>query len=634
MPPRTTAEQKKLFWHYINDQGLSARQAAFRVGVSLTTAYAWKKAAPSASARTRELKQPAVKAVDKLCPEARRALDDFVYFRLRYMGHVTTPWQKYLAGVILGLAKTDDEEYAVVNCPPGSGKSTFFVDLACWLICRDRRVRIVFASCTADLASRYSNWVRRELTRTHKVKAKDRDLRLGRAVDGESTLIKDFGRFEPDHDSPLAWTRADFTVAPLHAEDASSDKDPTVASYGADSEVIGHRADYLFVDDLWTKKIMRAKERAKAIKEWVDDELEARLELGGVCVVIGQRLGPSDVYRHVLDKRVVDDDGLDAFNDDGTPKMKYRHIKFQAHYDELCQRRHDKLMELAYDPEQPEAGRCLLDPINVSWSRLLKIKRDRRTYEIVYQQADTTLADVLVKHEWVVGGVDPDTGENVPGCLNRNRGLRELPDGLRPPLVSVVSVDPSVDNWWAFQWYVLQFTDRAEKDWLFDITRRRMKANELLEWDAQREVFTGLMEEWQVASEACGYKITVWILEQVGAFKQLTQHDFFERWRRHHGVIVIPHSTGQNKTDDDLGIQATIPKVWRTGIIDLPYRGHAAIEAVTPLVEEVTHWPDWPADDHVLAQWFMRFNRHKLYKKPTGVVLRRDVPSWMRRDAS
>ena len=40
-----------------------------------------------------ESKLPAPIPYEKLCPEAKRALEDFDYFRRRYFGHVSTPWQ-------------------------------------------------------------------------------------------------------------------------------------------------------------------------------------------------------------------------------------------------------------------------------------------------------------------------------------------------------------------------------------------------------------------------------------------------------------------------------------------------------------------------------------------------------------
>ena len=74
-----------------------------------------------------------------LCPEAYRSLEDFAYFRRRYFGRESTPWQVRSAYDCLKAYETADREYLVINCPPGSGKSTLFTcDIVTWMIVRDR----------------------------------------------------------------------------------------------------------------------------------------------------------------------------------------------------------------------------------------------------------------------------------------------------------------------------------------------------------------------------------------------------------------------------------------------------------------------------------------------------------------
>ena len=67
---------------------------------------------------------PAPKPRDKLRPKAADALEDFALFQRRYLGHVATPWQVEAANYIVKLLATPAKEYAVLNAPPGVGKST------------------------------------------------------------------------------------------------------------------------------------------------------------------------------------------------------------------------------------------------------------------------------------------------------------------------------------------------------------------------------------------------------------------------------------------------------------------------------------------------------------------------------
>jgi predicted NACHT family NTPase len=79
---------------------------------------------------------------DELCGEARRALEDFGFFRYRYFGRRSTPWQEEAGHQVVAWLATKQKEYAVVNCPPGSGKTTLFThDIPAWLTCRNRGIR-------------------------------------------------------------------------------------------------------------------------------------------------------------------------------------------------------------------------------------------------------------------------------------------------------------------------------------------------------------------------------------------------------------------------------------------------------------------------------------------------------------
>ena len=75
--------------------------------------------------------------------EGQKALKDFAYFRFRYFGRKSMPWQVRAAEQVAIMLSTKDREYVVMNEPPGSGKSTLFShDVLCWMICRDRTIRI------------------------------------------------------------------------------------------------------------------------------------------------------------------------------------------------------------------------------------------------------------------------------------------------------------------------------------------------------------------------------------------------------------------------------------------------------------------------------------------------------------
>ena len=91
-----------------------------------------------------------------LAEEAIRALEDFAFFRLRYFGRKSSPWQERAAYELLRISETEDREFVVMNEPPGSGKSTLFThDIPCWMIARDRSIRIQIGSRTERQARMY-----------------------------------------------------------------------------------------------------------------------------------------------------------------------------------------------------------------------------------------------------------------------------------------------------------------------------------------------------------------------------------------------------------------------------------------------------------------------------------------------
>ena len=57
------------------------------------------------------------------------------------------PWQVRAAEQVAIMLSTKDREYVVMNEPPGSGKSTLFShDVLCWMIARDRTIRVQIGS--------------------------------------------------------------------------------------------------------------------------------------------------------------------------------------------------------------------------------------------------------------------------------------------------------------------------------------------------------------------------------------------------------------------------------------------------------------------------------------------------------
>jgi hypothetical protein len=434
---RYTPDEKASYFT-LRDRGWTRAAAAREIGCSYDTAIAWDKlrSRPSghvSGARKKDSIQfmrgiepppPLVPGRDHLNEHALRALDDFEFFRARYLGHLSTPWQIEAAETMVRLLKTPEKEWVVVNCPPGSGKTTLFsLDIPLWLIVRDRAVRIFVGSRTFKMASTYTGRIRNMLARTMPAPPDEENIAKGLAVEPTGCLAVDFGRFRPE--AKELWRRDEFVVEQTSGE-GSVEKEATVTAWGRDTDFLGFRADFVVWDDLVTSKGLKTIEAIEADREWFEDEAETRLEPGGVFCLQGQRMGPEDLYRHALNMRTGDEDEVES-------PPKYRHIVYKAHYEDVCRQLH-KRTDPPYDPKNPESGGCLLDPRRLLWSELQTARRNRESkYRVQYQQEDVDPSRVLVRKAWIDGGTDPEDGSICPGCWD-DRNILEVPNGLVPPV--------------------------------------------------------------------------------------------------------------------------------------------------------------------------------------------------------
>jgi hypothetical protein len=331
---------------------------------------------------------------------------------LRYFGRHSTPWQIYAANLVLAAHQeaqaTMERKFIVINVGPGSGKNTLFThDLVCWLLCRDRAIRVLVGSATEQLAASYTEQIQTTLERGSPPPLSAAAERRG-AVQAVACLAEDFGSFKPDNG--LNWRSKAFKIAQEGDLDVTS-KEASVSAFGRDSSYPGQRPDVAIWDDLVTEETSGTMEaRERTLRKW-QREVEQRVEPGGVLVLQGQRLFADDLDRYCIDL---------PGDDDEPDSRKYVHVVFKAHYEEHCKGDHGNDAK-PYDPADPENSGCLLDPVGLSWKFLSQIMRDDEThgtstFRIVFQPEDGDPRASLVNPLWVEGGEDRETGERFLGC--------------------------------------------------------------------------------------------------------------------------------------------------------------------------------------------------------------------------
>ena len=567
-----------------------------------------------------EAKLPGPIPLERLGAEAKRALEDFDYFRRRYFGRISMPWQLLAIEDLVRLLHTEEREFVDLNEPPGSGKSTLLSDFKCWLICRDRTVRMLTGSATAPLARKQLMRVRRSLERTIPLKGDPKEVMLGIALDAESTLARDYGRFKP-LDKEL-WNQDAFIVMQHEGTGAIEDKEATLTAYGIDSEFTGGRFNYVEWDDLVSPSMVSSASYREGLEFIYVRTCEPRVEPEGLMVLSGQRLASDDLHRFALDLVQPQDDDEDEIVMETAPtveedrsNMKYRHIVFKAHYEDRCQGMAGHSKKAAPYPDG-----CLLDPRRLPWRDLVAAQSNGPSeFALVYQQEDADPDESLVQRHWVYGDDDHI------GCADRDRGLWEIPEDISyHDCIVFACCDPSPSMYWSVQCYI--WHEPSKRLILLDHVRRKMKMPEMLDRNAAG-VYSGLMDEWQTQSERMGFPISSWVIEYNAAQRWMLQQSLFHDWLRIRGVEARAHTTTLNKLDKNYGVWSLQP-YWRLGRVRLPMKHGEASLASMKLIEEVVAYPHGRTDDCVMAQWIGVVNIDQL-TVPEDTSYEPDRPAWV-----
>ena len=282
------------------EMGLGVEAAAKKAHLSPATAYRFERGDQSSSgleaASILGIDRVAGNLVDKpLSPEALRALEDFAFFRLRYFGRKSTPWQERAAYDVLRAMETPTVNTSS-STAPGSGKSTLFThDIACWLIARDRTIRLQIGSRTERQARMYVGRIkvpgaRRTHARGRRVAHPRHRLRRCRHPPGRLRRVPPRGPQRPvARGSPRR---------PTDRRRLPRRQGATVSAWGQDSGFLGGRFDLVLWDDLVDRKNSKTIESRESLIEWWGTEAETRVEARRGPHPPGQRIGAFDLYKY------------------------------------------------------------------------------------------------------------------------------------------------------------------------------------------------------------------------------------------------------------------------------------------------------------------------------------------------
>lgn len=580
-------------------QGLSQQQASARVGLS----SAW-------ASRHEKARGPVAYTPVTPPPEAALLLDDFEGFRAAYVGHVSKPWMVEAADTVRRLLASPDPEFLVINCPPSVGKSTLLQDVFLWLLVRDRTLRTIYGADTETNATKATALIKSYLEAQVPPQANPMLVAKQQEIQATRVLSHDFGAF---FDGTMLERRNEFSIL-----GSASTKEASVTAYGYNSGVMGNRAELVGWDDLVTEDVTRSPTaNATLCEKWDGGLGESRLEpfSTGLLFLVGQRIGPRDLYRYNLDKRyteIIDGEEIDDVH-------QYTHIVFKAHFDDLCVGVHESGVARSWPMG------CLLDADRLPWGTAkglgAKKRNSPRAYDIQYQQNDGNADGALIENAWIFGGTDSE-GVDRPGCLDRERDISEVPKGWNGNLLSMVTVDPSATNYWGIQWWLSSPELNASA--LMRMIDKKMQANQFLDYDG--ELFSGVLEDLWQESVRVGKPITNVVVEINAAQRYLLTTHAAKKWMRARTVSITSHTTSRNKNDPALGLSIMI-EPFRSGRVNLPYGSHLSRIMTAEYAKQFTGHAD--RDDQKMSSWFHFLQVHNLAPrtKPLPTLSR---PSWLR----
>lgn len=642
MPQPAIPDHVKAKFYALRQEGKDIKEASLEAGISYISGRRLNSAlrdAPTLPKKRQKLViPPHPLSLSELSPVAKDCLDDFGRFRARFMGRKSSPWQEDAAYKVIEKLETPYKEYGVINCPPGSGKSTLFTcDIPAWLTARSRTLRGFIGSLAQSIANSYTGRLRTMLDLTVPMQAKSEELALGLALDAESTMAADYGLFRPDKGSGIPWSRSQFTVVQF-GETFVDEKEATWTAFGRDTGFLGWRVNFIVWDDLVKTERLNTEEMIQADRLWWINEAETRLEPGGLLLLQGQRLGAEDLYRYNLDQKTGLSEHIELFElgEEVLPEdKKYFHIVYPAHVEAVCRVKEDptvhSMRAKPYNPDSPLDG-CLIDPIRLPWRELVMIQnRPMSNYRVVYQQEDVDPKEVLVPKLWINGGTDPETGEFFPGCYDDDRDVGQVPK-VKGDKLSVVTIDPSAAKWWSIQWWFYVEPSGVDagmgRRYLLDMIRSPLDAPDILDWDMDKHEYKGILVDWAKRARERGAPISHMIFEKNAAQRFVLQYDWFQRFFQSASISMIPHETQGNKADPEYGVK-TIKSHYRYGRARLPGTPNGKM-VVEPLVKELTSYPDSSTDDCILANWFFEYRLPMIFVKGGDIgSLYNDMPEWL-----
>lgn len=175
----------------------------------------------------------------------------------------------------------------IILAPRSHSKSTCFtVNYSLSEIVRNKNIRIIIVSNTADTAEAFLREIKSHIERTDNTKIMD--------------FVRVFGNLMPQ--IPEKWTDRSIII---NRPDLRL-KDPTISAVGSGGSILSRRADIILMDDALNQDNSRTPEQREKIKEWFYNVLMPVLTPDGRLIVVGTIQDENDLYADLMQDKQFD----------------------------------------------------------------------------------------------------------------------------------------------------------------------------------------------------------------------------------------------------------------------------------------------------------------------------------------
>ena len=520
----------------------------------------------------------------------RKILPEFPEFSAEHFGQRLFPHHLKMLDVIQGRTPTDlhpsmiyepgsmGSRRVLITLPPNHAKTTLMINYVTYRLLEDPNISIILVSRTRDMAAKLLYAVKNRLTHPRYARMQ--------AMYGPPDGFKAASEM---------WTQSRIYLGSDSRD--SGEKDPSVEALGIGSQVYGARASLVILDD--TVTLGNATEWEKQ-DDWLRQEISTRLGPGGQIIIVGTRVAPMDLYRHLRDP--------EGYTEGSVP-WTYLAMPAVLEYGNTDEETKTlwpvgdaPFVEDDLPIGQDEDGNDLYE----RWSpaRLSRIRNEvgPRRWSLVYQNSD--IADDATFDALCVRACQENARR--PGPLEDRDGWHVL-----------VGVDPAIAGQAGLVVYAVHRATGQRK--VLDVRSLIAPSPGRLR-DEIKELVT-LHDPQEVIVEVNAYQ---------GA---IVKDEDLSQYLATRGIVLRPQQTGREKLDPDFGVasMSSLFGTRTTGTVGDPSRHNKdnlitlprsdGYQGVKLLVEELVAWnPETPVkrrkQDLVMAMWFCEIRARELVIRP------------------